>query len=108
MYKSIKGSSISLLNFRREVAQQALKQCGTPRSRLGPKTIATASQLPMLSGSTKKTIGQFLFQLATPDVFLEEDPQLSVRSAMLHCMSSASKCITKLKIYGKAEHCIFM
>ena len=38
MYKSIKGSSISLLNFRREVAQQALKQCGTPRSRPGPKT----------------------------------------------------------------------
>ena len=38
MYKSIKGSSIFLLNFRREVAQQALKQCGTPRSRPGPKT----------------------------------------------------------------------
>ena len=37
MYKSIKGSSISLLNFRREVAQQALKQCGAPRSRPGPK-----------------------------------------------------------------------
>ena len=91
MYKSIKGSSISLLNFRREVAQQALKQCGTPRSRPGPKTSRT-----VLSGTTEKTIGQFLFQLATPDVvFVEEDPQLSVRSAMLHYMSSASKCIIK-------------
>ena len=58
--------------------------------------LATASQLPMLSGSTEKTIGQFLFQLATPDVvFVEEDPQLIVKSAMLHCMSSASKCIIK-------------
>ena len=96
MYKSIKGFSISLL----------LKQSCTPRSRPGLKIGYAASQLPMLSGSTEKTIGRFLFQLTTPDVvFVEEDPQISVRSARLHCTSSALKCITKLKITKK--YCIF-
>ena len=37
MYKSVKKSSISLLDFRREVAQQALKQHGTPKLRAEPK-----------------------------------------------------------------------
>ena len=37
MYKSVKKSSISLLDFRREVAQQALKQHETPKLRAGPK-----------------------------------------------------------------------
>ena len=37
MYKSVKKSSISLLDFRRKVAQQALKQHGTPKLRAGPK-----------------------------------------------------------------------
>ena len=65
--------------------------------------LGIASPMPMLSGSTEKTIGQFLFQLATSDVMcVEEDPQLSVRSAMLHCTSSALKSITKRKIYKKA------
>ena len=37
IFKSVKRSSISLLEFRREVLQQLLKQCGTPRIKTGPK-----------------------------------------------------------------------
>ena len=37
MYKSVKKSSILLLEFRREIPQQALKQHGTPKLRSGPK-----------------------------------------------------------------------
>ena len=37
IFKSVKKSSISLLEVRREVNQQVLKQCGTPRIKMGPK-----------------------------------------------------------------------
>ena len=37
IFKSVKRSSISLLELHREVVQQLLKQCGTPRIKTGPK-----------------------------------------------------------------------
>ena len=37
IFKSVKKSSISLLEVHREVIQQVLKQCGTPRIKTGPK-----------------------------------------------------------------------
>ena len=37
IFKSVKKSCISLLEIRREVIQQVLKQCGTPRIKTDPK-----------------------------------------------------------------------
>ena len=37
IFKSVKKSCISLLEFRREVVKQVPKQCGTPRIKMGPK-----------------------------------------------------------------------
>ena len=69
----------------------------------------TVSQLPILSGSTEKIVGQFPFEIATPGVvYVVEEPQLNVRNATLHCRSSAIKCIMNLRLVQNTCHCVYM